>query len=115
MFLNEYPGRVPFVALKYLTAECNYGGRVTDDKDRRLINTLLEDYYCDKMISDPHYQFTGDTYFKPPPSGDYDEVIDLIKTYPLNVSPEVFGLHPNADITKDLGETNLLLDSLLLC
>lgn len=32
-------------ALKYLTAECNYGGRVTDDKDRRLIAVLLADYY----------------------------------------------------------------------
>jgi len=27
----------------------------------------------------------------------------------------VFGFHPNADITKDMNETNLMLDSLLLC
>jgi dynein heavy chain, axonemal len=43
MFLQEADeGNIPFDALKYLTAECNYGGRVTDDKDRRLITTLLD-------------------------------------------------------------------------
>ncbi len=45
MFLSETEGAIPFAALKYLTSECNYGGRVTDDKDRRLITTLLDDYY----------------------------------------------------------------------
>jgi dynein heavy chain len=45
MFLDEFETSVPFDTLKYLTAECNYGGRVTDGKDRRLIITLLEDYY----------------------------------------------------------------------
>jgi len=27
----------------------------------------------------------------------------------------VFGFHSNADITKDINETNALLDSVLLC
>lgn len=43
MFLDEFDGQdIPFEALKYLTAECNYGGRVTEKQDRRLIVTLLE-------------------------------------------------------------------------
>jgi len=115
MFLHEDSELVPFDALKYLTAECNYGGRVTDDKDRRLITTLLNDYYCQGIISDENYTFSSIQFYKAPRTNDYDEILEFIKGFPLIVEPEVFGLHANADITKDIGETNLLLDSLLLC
>ena len=33
---------LPMKALQYLAAECNYGGRVTDPYDRRLLKTLLK-------------------------------------------------------------------------
>lgn len=40
--------------------------------------------------------------------------LDFINSLPLSTPPAVFGLHDNADITKDLQEAQLLLDSLLL-
>jgi dynein heavy chain, axonemal len=49
MFLSEQPD-VPYQALNYLVAECNYGGRVTDDKDVRLIKSLLKKYFCPDIL-----------------------------------------------------------------
>ena len=43
MLLDEYV-TVPYKVLNYLGAEINYGGRVTDDKDVRLIKTILKKY-----------------------------------------------------------------------
>jgi dynein heavy chain len=40
MYLDEQP-EVPYVTLNYIISEINYGGRVTDDKDVRLITALL--------------------------------------------------------------------------
>lgn len=43
MYLDEQPV-IPYKTLNYLIAEINYGGRVTDDKDVRLITALLLSY-----------------------------------------------------------------------
>ncbi|XP_044007935.1 dynein axonemal heavy chain 3 [Aphidius gifuensis] len=113
MFLNEY-NDVPFDALLYLTGECNYGGRVTDDKDRRLLNSLLKNYYNEQVINNNDYIFSPSGDYKMPDDTDYDGCLKYIKTLPINQLPEVYGLHENADITKDNNESMQLLAGVLL-
>jgi len=42
--LNEFDD-IPYEALNYMVAEANYGGRVTDSWDRRLIKVIIGQYY----------------------------------------------------------------------
>ncbi|XP_033281843.2 dynein axonemal heavy chain 3 [Orcinus orca] len=112
MFLNDYK-EVPLDALTYLTGECNYGGRVTDDKDRRLLLSLLSTFYCKEIEQDHYCLAPGDTYYIPS-HGSYQSYIEYLRNLPITTHPEVFGLHENADITKDNQETSQLFQGVLL-
>ena len=112
IFLNQYPDKTPFDALKYLTGECNYGGKVTDDKDRRLLATILEDFYCENIFDDD-YKFSPSGIYFAPPHQEYERYAESISKLPLYPGPEVFGLHANADITKDNNETFNTFEAIL--
>ena len=51
--------QLPYDALKYAIGECNYGGRVTDDKDRRLLNTLLGRVYRPEIMTDDVFKLSA--------------------------------------------------------
>ena len=115
MFLDNYE-ETPLEALNYLTAECNYGGRVTDDKDRRTLVAAVRSVYCTDILGDG-YSLTASGNYRVPtgaPLGTYDATLEYIRAWPTVPKPEVFGLHENADITKDLGDVKLLLSTVLV-
>uniref|UniRef100_A0A8C0JFG0 Uncharacterized protein n=1 Tax=Chelonoidis abingdonii TaxID=106734 RepID=A0A8C0JFG0_CHEAB len=78
LFINEYD-HVPFEAISYLTGECNYGGRVTDDWDRRLLMTMLDDFYNPEIIENPRFSFSPSGNYYAPPKGTYEDYIEFIK------------------------------------
>lgn len=112
MFLNEYE-EVQYVALRYLTGECNYGGRVTDDWDRRCLNTILSRYYNSGVLDDDDYKFDESGAYYVPKVKDHEGFVNFIKELPNDVKPGIFGLHENANIVKDHEETNELLVNIL--
>ncbi|CAL8325422.1 unnamed protein product [Merluccius merluccius] len=113
LFVTEYD-EVPFEAITYLTGECNYGGRVTDDWDRRLLMTILADFYNQDIVVKSRYTFSPSGKYFAPSKSIYEDYVEFIKKLPLIQNPEIFGMHENVDISKDLQQTKLLFDSLLL-
>ncbi|CCW63595.1 unnamed protein product [Phytomonas sp. EM1] len=112
MFINENES-VPYDALLYLIGECNYGGRVTDDLDRRCLMATLQ-LYITPLILDNDYNFCSDVNdYYAPPLGEYASYVGYIQSLPLQQHPSIFGLHENADITKDEREARFLLDATL--
>ena len=64
MYLDEQP-IVPYKTLNYLIAEINYGGRVTDDKDVRLITALLLSYLNEKLMEGDYNFSSSGVYHSP--------------------------------------------------
>ncbi|GLE04239.1 hypothetical protein PINS_up013150 [Pythium insidiosum] len=93
--------QLPWGSLKYLIGDAMYGGRVSDDYDRRILTTYLSEYMGDFLFDDfqPFYfSRSGFDYSLPSKPGDLEVYVQLVETLPLTNSPAVFGLHPNAEI-----------------
>ncbi|XP_076985176.1 dynein axonemal heavy chain 1 isoform X7 [Tamandua tetradactyla] len=112
MFLDEYAD-IPYKVLKYTAGEINYGGRVTDDWDRRCVMNILEDFYSPAVLSPEHSYSASGVYHQIQPTYDLNGYISYIKGLPLNDMPEIFGLHDNANITFAQNETFALLGAII--
>jgi dynein heavy chain len=97
MFLDDQE-EIPWDSLNYMTGEINYGGRVTDDWDRRCLLESLKKYYCAENLDDGYIYDEEGIYFCPP-TGSLQSYKDYIESLPLVDTPSVFGLHQNANIS----------------
>lgn len=87
--------KVPWEDLRYLFGEIMYGGHITDDWDRRLCRTFLEEYMKQELV-DGELQFAPG--FTAPPNSDYVGYHKYIDEFLPSESPTLYGLHPNAEI-----------------
>lgn len=78
IFINTY-NETPFEAVTYLTGECNYGGRVTDDWDRRLLKCILADLYSHEVVNEHKHKLSPSGNYQVPPPMKYDAYVDFIK------------------------------------
>lgn len=91
---------LPWGSLKYLIGDAMYGGRVSDDMDRRVLSTYLQEYMGDFLFDDCQTFFFSRASFdyELPRQGTLESYVNMIEALPLVNSPAVFGLHPNAEI-----------------
>ena len=88
-----------------------YGGRAIDNFDRRILKTYMDEYMGDFIFDtfQPfHFYCNPEVDYLIPEDGTRDDYIESIEALPLVNTPEVFGLHSNAEIgyftrtTKDI-------------
>jgi len=49
--LDFQKGKIPWVSIQFLIAECNYGGRITDERDRTLIRVYAKEIFDDGLVA----------------------------------------------------------------
>ncbi|XP_068603948.1 LOW QUALITY PROTEIN: dynein axonemal heavy chain 5 [Brachionichthys hirsutus] len=102
---------VNWSCLRYMLGEVQYGGRVTDDLDKRLLNTFTHVWFSENTCSDTFSFYKG--YGVPDKAKTVLDVLRHIEALPPVDSPEVFGLHPNADITYQTNLANETLSTII--
>jgi dynein heavy chain len=122
LFLEKhlYAGPISWPTFQYMVSEAQYGGKITDDLDRRMFNTYASWLVCPAVLEDGFAYNPAHPIAPIPDNFQYvcmDELeIDAYRTYATSFpeidSPEIFGLHPNADLTFRVKEVTALLTTL---
>ncbi|KAF2987534.1 hypothetical protein EK904_013207 [Melospiza melodia maxima] len=93
--------QIPWSSLKYLIGEVMYGGRAIDSFDRRILTVYMDEYLGDFLFDTFqvfHFYKSDTINYKIPEGKGKDDFVEAIEALPLSNTPEVLGLHANAEI-----------------
>jgi dynein heavy chain len=111
LFLEEQD-QIPWDALTYVCGEINFGGRVTDDWDRRCLMTNLARFLSPQILDDD-YKFSPSGLYFAPPEGPLSDYTTYLNTLPRTADTEIYGMHENANISFQLKESQIVLDNII--
>uniref|UniRef100_A0A7S1IC30 Dynein heavy chain n=1 Tax=Eutreptiella gymnastica TaxID=73025 RepID=A0A7S1IC30_9EUGL len=118
LYLDEMPDgavtSIPWDTIRYLICDASYGGRVTDDWDRRTLSVYVCQYFHpDAVTIQQHKLSKHDEYMIPCMDGTIAAYKEYISTLPVIDPPQAFGQHPNADISSQITNSMALLETLI--
>jgi dynein heavy chain len=123
MFLEKHLefSTLSWSTLQYMTGEVQYGGRITDNVDRRLFAAYSESWLSQNTLLSsfsfnpdrPINRIPNNFNYKIPNYPELEEYMSFIQKIPDVDSPEIIGLHPNADLTFRFKEVTQLLETIL--
>jgi len=104
-------GAVSWETIQYMVADIQYGGRITDNKDRELFFTITEKLFDPAIVQQNFAYAPG---YGLPQSDDINKHREFVRdTYPDVDMPRVFGMANNADITYRSRQAQLVLSTIL--
>eukprot|EP01059_Diplonema_ambulator_P016445 TRINITY_DN279_c0_g3_i1.p1 TRINITY_DN279_c0_g3~~TRINITY_DN279_c0_g3_i1.p1 ORF type:complete len:4125 (+),score=1634.24 TRINITY_DN279_c0_g3_i1:116-12490(+) len=112
-YLEEAGDDVPFQALTYLTGVINYGGRVTDFLDTRCLRHMLAKFFLPETIQGKFNITPDGVYHISEDVTSIETCREYLADLPPYEKPEVFGLHSNADITREKNESQRMIFTLV--
>lgn len=99
--------------VRYMLGEIQYGGRVTDEFDKRLLNAFAKVWFSSKLFTD-NFQFCSDIpKYKIYGFKLQEEYLNAFAEMDTVDNPQVYGLHPNGDIAYQTNMTKSILDTIL--
>ena len=106
--------QVPYADLQYLYGEIMYGGHITDNWDRRTCNTYLAVLIQPGILQKMNLTLAPGFRSPDPSKFNRQDYVNYVDQLPIE-SPNMFGLHTNAEIgyLTNLGET--LFSTILQC
>eukprot|EP01059_Diplonema_ambulator_P010461 TRINITY_DN204_c1_g2_i3.p1 TRINITY_DN204_c1_g2~~TRINITY_DN204_c1_g2_i3.p1 ORF type:complete len:3050 (+),score=1214.76 TRINITY_DN204_c1_g2_i3:4746-13895(+) len=105
---------IPLPTIRFLICDASYGGRVTDDWDRRTLQTYMLQYMNTDAVLQPQYKLSSDPqYYIPSVDGTLTSYKEYVNSLPGEDPPAAFGQHTNADIMSQILRSNDLMDCLL--
>ena len=105
-----------------MICQIQYGGKITDNLDRELFDAYGEFFLKESLsTANPEYKIVEVSAeagrpkisYKLPVGMEHQVYVDQINEYPGVDNPEIFRLHPNADITCRLKETREMIDTVM--
>uniref|UniRef100_A0A336MB49 CSON013031 protein n=1 Tax=Culicoides sonorensis TaxID=179676 RepID=A0A336MB49_CULSO len=97
-------------SIRYMFGEIHYGGRVTDEYDKRLLNSFSKIYFNNRLFENGFEFYTG---YKVMAYKYTEEYLRDIEKYEAIDPPGVYGLHANADITYQINTTESILKTIM--
>jgi len=99
--------------IQYMICEVQYGGRITDDFDRILFNTFGMTWLTENSLEDD-FKFCNNSLhtYNVPDAETTEGVLTHVNKFPAHDTPEIFGLHTNADLTFGSSETIRILQTI---
>ena len=112
-------GKTPLDSLSFVTGQIVYGGRITDNWDRRTLQSIMRCFYNESaLVNGYSFVVSGSpkekkTALAPDGGLGHKDVMKWIETkVAVSDPPSLFGMHGNADVSCNLQRSNSLFTDL---